>query len=304
MHLKTNDGYLTTAETPVPEKHRLEHVETLADEVKAMGFHTKVVTVIDREADSIRHLRTLHEKNHLFLVRSDDRRALWQGTLLKYHDIMSNFEREGLFKLAGDVIIKNTKYTQYVAETTVQIPMTYPAKRKMTESSPGSSTNPLKLRLVLTKICDPGTGEIVSAWYLLSNLPPSVPAQQLALWYYFRWKIESYFKLMKSASQELEHWQQQSAPAIFKRLLVASMAVATVWQIQASETDEAAEIKTVLTKLSGKARKRGRPPTTGILLSGFFVFLQFFDFFESINFDLDQLKRYKQMLAPRRLVWN
>jgi hypothetical protein len=37
---------------------------------------------------------------------------------------------------------------------------------------------------------------------------------------------------MKSGGQELEHWQQESAPAILKRLLVASMAAAMVWRLQ------------------------------------------------------------------------
>jgi hypothetical protein len=64
---------------------------------------------------------------------------------------------------------------------------------------------------------------------------------------------------MKSGGQELEHWQQESAMAIFKRLLIASMAVATVWEISASETPEAIELKEIFTRLSGKARKRGRP---------------------------------------------
>jgi hypothetical protein len=303
MHLKTGDGYLTTAETPPSDMHRLEHIESLADELKAMKFNTKFVTVIDREADSIRHLRVLDQKDHLFLVRSDDRLTLHDGKSLKYSDIVARLEREKSFKLAGEVMIKNKKCVQYVAETTVQIPMSYPAKRKMAAYSPNISTDPLELRLVLTKISDPGTGETVALWYLLSNVPSSVPAYQLALWYYHRWKIESYFKLMKSASQELEHWQQESASAIFKRFLVASMAVATVWQIQASNTEEASEIKTVLTKLSGKARKRGKPTTTGLLLSGFFVFIQFFEFFESINFDVDQLMRYKQMIKQNQLAF-
>ncbi|MDR1492921.1 MAG: hypothetical protein LBT05_09395 [Planctomycetaceae bacterium] len=38
-----------------------------------------------------------------------------------------------------------------------------------------------------------------------------------------------------------------------------------------SATPEAEELKTVLTRLSGKNRKRGKPPTAGILLSGLFV---------------------------------
>ena len=35
--------------------------------------------------------------------------------------------------------------------------------------------------------------------------------QQGFAWYYWRWKIESFFKLLKSAGQQLESWQQPSA---------------------------------------------------------------------------------------------
>jgi hypothetical protein len=50
----------------------------------------------------------------------------------------------------------------------------------------------------------------------------------IALWYYYRWRIESYFKLLKSGGQEIEHWQQESGLAILKRLLVVSMAYSIV----------------------------------------------------------------------------
>jgi hypothetical protein len=57
----------------------------------------------------------------------------------------------------------------------------------------------------------------------------------------------------------LEHWQQESAPAILKRLLVASMAAAVVWRLQRNTSPEAEELKKVLTQLSGKSRKRNKP---------------------------------------------
>jgi hypothetical protein len=82
-----------------------------------------------------------------------------------------------------------------------------------------------------------------------------------------------YFKLMKSGGLELEHWQQESASAILKRLLVASMATAVVWRLQRNTSPEAEELKKVLTRLSGKSRKRNKPLTSGILLSGLFMLL-------------------------------
>jgi hypothetical protein len=74
-------------------------------------------------------------------------------------------------------------------------------------------------------------GKVLSERLLYSNLPVDVLAQTIALWYYWRWRIESYFKLMKSAGQNLESWQQETPVALLKRLIVASMAYMVVWQI-------------------------------------------------------------------------
>jgi hypothetical protein len=47
-------------------------------------------------------------------------------------------------------------------------------------------------------------------------------------YYYWRWRIESDVTLLKSHGQQLEHWQQETGDAIFRRLLVATMACVTV----------------------------------------------------------------------------
>ena len=99
---------------------------------------------------------------------------------------------------------------------------------------------------------------------------------------------------MKSGGHELEHWQQESGIAILKRLLVASMASATVWSLQGLDSQEAEQFKQTLAKLSGKSRKRGRPPTSGVLLSGL---LRIFDFLKDMNFDLTKITQIQQTLA-------
>ncbi|MDR1270896.1 MAG: IS4 family transposase, partial [Planctomycetaceae bacterium] len=98
----------------------------------------------------------------------------------------------------------------------------------------------------------------------------------------------------KAGGQELEHWQQESAPVILKRLLVASMAAAVVWRLQRNTSPEAEELKKVLTQLSGKSRK---PPTASILLSGLFVLLQILDYLDSIGGDdLNQITKLRSLL--------
>ena len=69
--------------------------------------------------------------------------------------------------------------------------------------------------LVISRILSE-LGEIEAEWLLLSNVK-DIDASTIALWYYWRWKIETFFKLMKSAGHQLEVWQQESALAIAKR---------------------------------------------------------------------------------------
>jgi hypothetical protein len=74
------------------------------------------------------------------------------------------------------------------------------------------------LSLVIAKVIDPKTRKELTRWYLMSNVF-DVSSATIALWYYYRWRIESYFNLLKSGGQEIEHWQQESGLAILKRLL-------------------------------------------------------------------------------------
>jgi hypothetical protein len=74
-------------------------------------------------------------------------------------------------------------------------------------------------------------GEILAEWLLMTNVM-TVDAREMALWYYWRWQIECFFKLLKKAGHDLESWQQETGLAIAKRLLVVSMACVVVWEMR------------------------------------------------------------------------
>lgn len=72
--------------------------------------------------------------------------------------------------------------------------------------------DPVEAHLMISRIlADDGTS--LAEWFLLSNVM-GVDRSTFALWYYWRWQIESFFKLMKSEGHQLESWQQESALAI------------------------------------------------------------------------------------------
>jgi len=301
MHMKTADGFLTTATTAPPAgTHHLEQVLPLMRDVEQMGFSATIIHVIDREADSVFHLRAWSAAGFKFLVRGDDDRIVrWRDKHVNHWKIKAQLEQEGAFRQSRNVTIKGKAGVQYVAET--EMILDRPAKRKVDGRSVLVPGEAITLRLVIAKVVDPVTEKELSAWYLLTNAPLGVSMETVALWYYWRWEIESYFKLMKSGGQELEHWQQETGLAILKRLLVVSMAVAVIWNLQRDESVESVEFKQVLVRLSGKRLRRGRSPTPGILLSGLFVLLRIFDFLSHIDFDLSQMAHLKntlEKLAP------
>ena len=297
MHLKTADGFLSTMEAPPSaDAHHLEQVSPLMRAAAAMNLSAQVVHVIDREADSVFHLREWNRSGFQYLVRCKDRIVRWQGNLMKCSEVETHLD----FVQSRKVTIDGKPGIQYVAET--QIVLDRPAQRKEAGQTVFVPGEPLTLRLVIARVVDPVTGEVLSTWYLLTNVPPDVSAERIALWYYWRWEIESYFKLMKSGGQQLEHWQQESGLAVLKRLLVASMACAVVWSLQTSNDAESEAFKAVLVRLSGKRLKRGTPPTPGVLLKGLFVLLQLFDFLTHIDFDLDKIAKLKntfEKLMPK-----
>ena len=301
MHLKTANGFLSTASVAPPtDTHHLEQVLPLMREAEHMEFSATIIHVIDREADSVFHLRAWSAAGFQFLVRGDDDRIVrWRGEHVNLRKIKAQLEVEGAFRRSREVTIQGKPGVQYVAET--EIILDRPAKRKVDGRSVMVPGEAISLRLVIAKVVDCVTQKELSTWDLLTNVSLEVSTETVALWYYWRWEIESYFKLLKSGGQELEHWQQESGLAILKRLLVVSMAVSVVWSLQRNESPESKEFQEVLVRLSGKRLRRGRSPTPGILLSGLFVLLRIFDFLTHINFDLAQITQIKmtlEKLAP------
>ncbi|MEZ5476574.1 MAG: hypothetical protein R3E95_03505 [Thiolinea sp.] len=161
--------------------------------------------------------------------------------------------------------------------------LTRPAKpsRKKKPQTGRAGGSSVAARLVVSRILT-ADGQLLAEWFLLTNVA-AVDAATVALWYYWRWRIESFFKLMKSAGHQLESWQQESALAIAKRLLVASMACVTVWAIAADQGKEAEALKTLLIKLSGRQMKRKQPVTYPALLDGLWALLAMLEIMETYS---------------------
>jgi hypothetical protein len=285
--------HTTQAEVVQPRIAHLDQVLPWMEASRCWGLDKPCVHVIDREADSLKHLRAWDAAGHLFLVRADDRRVRFRGRRQLLSEIVQLLSGEGAFRPTGEVSIRGRQGQQVVAET--EVVLDGPAWERSPEGKKWRVPGPaLRQRFVIVHVHGAG-GERLAEWFLLSNVG-AVPAAQMALWYYWRWRIESFHKLLKSAGLEVEEWQQETAAAIAKRLLVACMACVTVWGLQRQSTPEARQCQEFLVRLSGRQMKRSRPVTAPALLAGMHMLLSMLDVLE--QYSPAQLREYARIAAP------
>jgi hypothetical protein len=288
MHLKTADGTLSTRD-PAPQKtpHVDQVLETMYASLK-WDLAKPLLHVVDREADSIDHYRQWDAAGFRFLVRADDRRVRWNRRSVLLTEIRQSLhEADAFSKVTDDASYRGKSAQLFVAET--RVVLYRPAKKSVRGKKFELPGRLLVLRFIVVQLRDK-KGTVLAEWFLLTNAAKFITAAHLARCYYWRWRIESYFKLLKSHGHELERWLQQSGLAIARRLLVASMACVLVWQLQMDTSDEAREIKDVLIRLSGRQMKRNRPHTDPALLAGIGVLLPMIALLE--QYDVDDLRRF------------
>ena len=275
MHLKTAKGVLSTSEPPPRNRPHLEQIWPTM------------------RAD---HYRRWDSHGEKYLIRADNRRVKWNGETCLLNDIARKLWRQKQLQCVGKAQYMGREAILWVAETAVTLYR--PAKKNVGGRRFVRAGKPLTMRFIVVQLRDE-QGRLLASWMLLSNVPFAwATTELLARCYYWRWRIESFFKLLKSHGQQLERWQQETGPAIARRLLIASMACVVVWQLQADSSPQAREFKSVLVRLSGRQMKWGHPCTAPALLAGLWTLLSMLSLLE--HYDLRDLKRLASSLIPLR----
>lgn len=259
------------------------HVKQVGEVMRASGswgLPRPLVHVVDREGDSVLDYRRWNEEGYWFLVRANGtRRVRWGDKSLLLSKVAEKLARSDAWVLPEKTVVFKGKVGQLqLAETTVTLDR--PAKTSRGGKKVVVPGAPIELRLVVSRVVD-AKGKVLAEWLLLSNVPLLYTAAQLAQWYCWRWDIESYFKLLKSAGMNCEAWQQETGEAIAKRLVLASMAAAFVWLLTRTDTPEALALRLLLVRLSGRQMKRGVESTAPALLAGLQVLLAMLDTLEN-----------------------
>ena len=297
VHNLMNDKrvYSTLHARPRRCARHLDELSTRMVWLDERGWDKPLVHIVDREADSVAHWRAWSAQGSRFLVRAKDApRVCFEGAPIKPKALAERLS----YQSAGEVLYHERRAYQSIAQAKVVITRKAKPKREVKGKRVAPVAGvPLALRLVVSRIRD-DQGQLLAQWLLLTNVPDEVDAATIARWYYYRWQIESMFKLLKSAGQQVEDWLQDDALAIAKRLVVASCACVLVWQLAAATSPQAIEIQHFLVRLSGRQTKRRRPVTAPALFAGLWMLLSTLTLLE--HYDVDQLKQYAKFVFPNR----
>jgi hypothetical protein len=287
--------YSTRSGRVLASRSQLDELAPVLGHIEELELGRPAVHIIDAEADAVAHYRRWDHGGWRFLVRADTTRCVrFEGPECLLPAVVAALRTRQAFHRARRVDYHGQEAQQWVAEAPIVL------HRKAQPHRQGQQRRPVAgravpVRLVVSELRR-GDGTVLEQWLLLTNVPATVWAERVALWYYWRWRVETYFKLLKGAGQQLEHWQQETALAVAKRLLVAAMACVVVWEVARAPGPEAAALRTVLVRLSGRQMKWGKTYTEPALLAGLWVLLAMLELLE--HYDLAVLRHLAERARP------
>lgn len=267
------------------EKH-LDSLMEQIEHIESQMLGKKLVHIIDREGDSVAHLRFMQQQDYLYLIRGKEGHLVeYQGKNYKVREVSDQM----VLSSAQKVNYKGRTEQLYVGEAEIKI--TRNAKPKKIDTNgkriPPQKGIPLDVRLIIAEVRDID-GKTLARWTLLSNVPSEIKMFELAQWYYWRWNIESFFKLLKQAGYDVESWLQTTPQAILRRLLISCMACVLTWRIQRNNDEQNTKVRVFLTRISGRQQKRGRRESAPAILAGLSILLNTLQLLS--EYSIDDLK--------------
>ncbi len=226
---------------PLKQRKTFRWIEGLRDCAEAAESltDTRLVGVMDREADFLDlfvEQQTNAPKVDL-LVRAKANRVLGRDT-----DAQGNSTTRHLFDTLRNAPVRG-QCTVDVRRLSARIKASKQAKRAKRPARtaqmalryepvqlPRPNAEPVALWAVHARERHPPTNTPPLEWFLLTTVPVTEPEQatRLLTWYTLRWRIEDYFRILKSGCQ-IEELQHHTAERL-TRAIAINMVIA--WRIQ------------------------------------------------------------------------
>lgn len=241
---------------PVEEKESYRWLEALASTKTAMG-DAQVVAVADREADFYDLFKLSDQIGCPVLVRANADRTINRGSryaergVEKLWDHMRQLPETGSYTIEIPKRSKNKHCPEREARTAI-VTVRFGAFRlnpPRNNAKHGHEKLPdIAMHAVYVLERNPPHGEEPVEWMLLTNLPVTSfeEAYKKVLWYCLRWRIEMYFKVLKSGFR-VEACRLEHADRLTRHLTVMSIVAWRLFMITlVARTDPAVSCSTLL----------------------------------------------------------
>ena len=193
---------------PVEEKESYRWIEALDATAEATAG-TKVVTVCDRECDFYDFFKVAEKNGNPVLVRASQNRTINRESRYaekevdKLWDYIAKQPEAGSYTVEISAV-KQAKHCKGRTARKAEMSITFGAFRmNPPRNNPKHKTEILpdiKMYVVYALEKDPPEGEDPVEWMLLANQPVTTleEACERMRWYSLRWRIEMFFKILKS----------------------------------------------------------------------------------------------------------
>jgi cytochrome c oxidase subunit IV len=268
---------------PIEEKESYRWLESLENTKKVTG-DTTIVTVCDREADLYNFFNRSCQIDAPVLVRANVDRAINRKSVYAEKDVEKLWKHMRRQPESGSYSLKiqQRSKTKHAKEREARTAMVSVCFSCFTLNPPRNSVGLSKEKLpdiemyaVYVLETNPPDGEEAVEWMLLTNLPvlSYEDAYEKVLWYCLRWRIEMYFKVLKSGFR-VESCRLSHADRLAKYITVMSIVAWRLFMITLiARTDQATLCTTFLADQEWKvlflhANKNKtipkKPPSIGI----------------------------------------
>jgi cytochrome c oxidase subunit IV len=242
---------------PIEDKESYRWLEALENTMEVTGC-TQIVTVCDREADLYEFFNRSHQIDAPVLVRANADRTINRKSRYAEKDVEKLWEHMRKQSDSGSYVVEiskrsKTKHTKEREARTAIVSVIFdsftlnPPRNNIRHST--EKLPDIEMHAVYVLEQNPPAGEKAIEWMLLTNLPVMSyeDAYEKVLWYCLRWRIEMYFKVLKSGFM-VESCRLGHADRLAKYLTVMSIVAWRLFMITLiSRTDPTTSCSTFLT---------------------------------------------------------
>jgi len=202
---------------PIEKKESYRWIEGVRNSNELLGNPERLIHIGDREADIYDFFHAAEVDKSHYLVRIKVNRRTEDETKT-IEDVMSSAKVRGRYKVshkAADGKTVDALLQVKFEEVTIRPPFGIKSK----------TCSDMTLRIIHAKeISTPGKGREAIDWKLVTNLPVKclADATEKLQWYALRWKIEVFFKILKSGCK-VEDSKLRTAESLCKLIAIYSV---------------------------------------------------------------------------------